>query len=161
MTQDESLTRIGVSLPGKMVGEFDEILKYRGYSSRSEGIRDAIRTYNLNHQWLADSTRARKGAITLVYDFRKSDLLLSISEIRHRYPDLIRTSVQTCVSRTRRVEVLLIQGNGTDLKGLFDLLQSMKGIESVRITTTPVTEETENLPISPVPDDRRLPVGSV
>jgi hypothetical protein len=43
---EKKLMRIGISLPGKLLDKFDKSLLKRGYSSRSEGIRDAIRTYN-------------------------------------------------------------------------------------------------------------------
>ncbi|HML04802.1 MAG TPA: ribbon-helix-helix protein, CopG family, partial [Methanobacterium sp.] len=46
--------RIGVSLPDTLLGKFDEIIEKRGYSSRSEGIRDAIRSYISYYEWMAD-----------------------------------------------------------------------------------------------------------
>jgi len=42
---EQELARIGVSLPENLLEKFDEIITKRGYSSRSEGIRDAIRGY--------------------------------------------------------------------------------------------------------------------
>ncbi|MDD1696360.1 MAG: ribbon-helix-helix protein, CopG family, partial [Methanoregula sp.] len=45
MTMDSDLSRIGISLPSHLLDKFDDIINQRGYSSRSEGIRDAIRTY--------------------------------------------------------------------------------------------------------------------
>jgi len=54
MNADDDLSRIGISLPKSLLDKFDEILNHRGYSSRSEGIRDAIRTYISYYQWMAD-----------------------------------------------------------------------------------------------------------
>ena len=36
-----SMMRISMSLPKKLLADFDEVLKERGYQSRSKGIRDA------------------------------------------------------------------------------------------------------------------------
>jgi metal-responsive CopG/Arc/MetJ family transcriptional regulator len=36
--------RIGISLPENLLNMFDEIILQRGYSSRSEGVRDIIRS---------------------------------------------------------------------------------------------------------------------
>ena len=36
------MMRISMSLPKKLLAEFDEVLKDRGYQSRSKGIRDAL-----------------------------------------------------------------------------------------------------------------------
>ena len=43
MVNESDLSRIGISLPENLLEKFDEIITIRGYSSRSEGIRDAIR----------------------------------------------------------------------------------------------------------------------
>ncbi|TFH46515.1 MAG: ribbon-helix-helix protein, CopG family, partial [ANME-2 cluster archaeon] len=37
---EKDLSRIGVSLPENLLKKFDIIINNRGYSSRSEGIRD-------------------------------------------------------------------------------------------------------------------------
>ena len=49
---EENITRIGVSLPKNLLEEFDNIIRTRGYSSRSEAIRDAIRNYIMEYKWL-------------------------------------------------------------------------------------------------------------
>ncbi|RLI88864.1 MAG: nickel-responsive transcriptional regulator NikR, partial [Archaeoglobales archaeon] len=49
---EEGVTRIGVSLPKNLLNEFDSIIRTRGYSSRSEAIRDAIRNYIAEYKWL-------------------------------------------------------------------------------------------------------------
>ena len=58
--------RIGVSLPEKLLSRFDEIILHRGYSSRSEGIRDAIRNYIVHYEWMSDVQGERVGVISLV-----------------------------------------------------------------------------------------------
>ena len=44
--------RISMSLPKKLLSEFDEVLKDRGYQSRSKGIRDALKDYIVRYQWM-------------------------------------------------------------------------------------------------------------
>jgi len=56
--------RIGISLPENLLNKFDEIIMNRGYSSRSEGIRDAIRNYIVNFEWMSDVEGERVGVIT-------------------------------------------------------------------------------------------------
>lgn len=41
----KGLLNVGISLPDALLDEFDEFIEKRGYSSRSEGIRNAIRSY--------------------------------------------------------------------------------------------------------------------
>lgn len=44
------MIRISMSLPRKLLKEFDEILHDRGYNSRSKGIRDALEDYIIRYQ---------------------------------------------------------------------------------------------------------------
>jgi len=68
---ERKLMRIGVSLPGELLDKFDKTLLKRGYSSRSEGIRDAIRTYNQHYEWMQQIKGKRSATISIVYDCSK------------------------------------------------------------------------------------------
>lgn len=138
MQGDDDLSRIGASLPEHLLEEFDEILKRRGYTSRSEGIRDAIRIYNSNNQWITETADERKGVITVIYDFRNQHLLFSVHDILLNRQDLIRISLRRYISRNRCIEILLVQGGGTQIKELLDELMSLKALEMVKLTVIPL-----------------------
>jgi len=144
MQGDEDLSRIGVSLPEHLLGEFDEILKYRGYSSRSEGIRDAIRIYNSNNQWITETADERKGVVTVIYDFRNPHLFFSVHKILQDQQDLIRISLRRYISGNRCLEILLVQGNGTQIKNLLDHLMALNALEMVKLTIIPPDAPVDN-----------------
>jgi len=135
MIADDDLSRIGISLPKNLLARFDEVLDYRGYSSRSEGIRDAIRTYITYYQWMADVKGDRKGIITIVYNLEQRGLLETITEIQHDHSNIIKTSLHSAVSDTRSLEVILVHGEGSEIKTFAEKLMSQKGVESVKLTT--------------------------
>ena len=56
-----------MSLPKKLLADFDEVLKERGYQSRSKGIRDALQDYIVRHQWMNEMEGERIGIITIIY----------------------------------------------------------------------------------------------
>ena len=119
-----------------------------------------MRIYNLNHQWLTNGTEKRRGAITLVYDYRHGELLTALTALRNSHQNIIEVSVRRAVDKNRTVEVLVVRGSGAQLRGLFDLLTTLKGTESVRITTTTLTGP-QALPPCAVPSDKCLQVGSL
>jgi CopG family nickel-responsive transcriptional regulator len=135
MTMEEDLSRIGISLPKNLLDRFDEILNYRGYSSRSEGIRDAIRTYITYYKWMADVKGEREGVITMVYDHDQRGLLVTITDIQHEFNTIIKASLHSHVTHDRCLEVILVHGDGSQLKALAERLMSQKGVESVKLTT--------------------------
>jgi len=138
MTLETDLSRIGISLPKNLLDRFDEIINARGYSSRSEGIRDAIRTYITYYQWMADVKGEREGVITMVYDHDQRGLLTTITDIQHEYHDIIRASLHSHVTHERCLEVILVHGDGEHLKVLTEKMMALKGVESVKLTTVPI-----------------------
>lgn len=135
MNADDDLSRIGISLPKSLLDKFDEILNHRGYSSRSEGIRDAIRTYISYYQWMADVKGEREGVITMVYDHDQRGLMVTLTDIQHEFHDIVKASLHSHVTHERCLEVVLVHGEGTQLKALAEKLMSQKGVESVKLMT--------------------------
>ncbi|MFH0966529.1 MAG: nickel-responsive transcriptional regulator NikR, partial [Methanobacteriota archaeon] len=132
------LSRIGVSLPSNLLTSFDKILNTRGYSSRSEGIRDAIRSYIRYYKWMEDVTGERQGVITIVYDHHQRGLVAAITDIQHEYMGLIQVSLHSHVTHTRCVEVLLVRGDASKVKEVAERLMAQKGVETVKLTTIPI-----------------------
>ncbi|MDO9539659.1 MAG: nickel-responsive transcriptional regulator NikR [Methanocalculus sp.] len=138
MTGDSELSRIGISLPKNLLDKFDDIINMRGYSSRSEGIRDAIRSYITYYQWMSDVKGERQGVITIVYDHEHRGLIQLLTEIQHDYMSIIQASLHSHVTHERCLEVILLRGDGSDLKAIAERLMAQKGVESVKLTTIPI-----------------------
>ncbi|MCC7566202.1 MAG: nickel-responsive transcriptional regulator NikR [Methanomicrobiaceae archaeon] len=138
MTTDAELSRIGISLPRPLLEKFDEILNMRGYSSRSEGIRDAIRSYITHYQWMSDVRGERQGVITMVYDHDQRGLLQTLTEIQHEYAGIIQASLHSHVTTIKCLEIILVRGDAAQLKSIAERLMSQKGVEAVKLTTIPI-----------------------
>jgi CopG family nickel-responsive transcriptional regulator len=140
MTNDTDLSRIGISLPKNLLDKFDEILRYRGYSSRSEGIRDAIRSYITYYQWMSDVKGERQGVITMVYDHEQRGLLQVLTEIQHEFMNVVQASLHSHVTHDKCLEVILLRGEAEDLKAIAERLMAQKGVVSVKLTTIPTED---------------------
>ncbi len=67
------LIRIGVSMDGRLLARLDQLIAEKGYSNRSEAIRDLIRGELVEQSWEEDDEET-VGTITLVYDHEMGDL---------------------------------------------------------------------------------------
>ena len=112
MTVDSELSRIGISLPKNLLDKFDEIINYRGYSSRSEGIRDAIRSYITYYKWMSDVKGERQGVITMIYDHDQRGLLATLTDIQHEFMEITQATLHSHVTHDRCLEIILIRGDG-------------------------------------------------
>ncbi|WP_048130908.1 MULTISPECIES: nickel-responsive transcriptional regulator NikR [Methanolacinia] len=140
MTHESDLSRIGISLPKNLLDKFDTILEYRGYSSRSEGIRDAIRSYITYYQWMSDVEGERQGVITMVYDHEQRGLLQVLTEIQHEHLDIIQSSLHAHVTHDKCLEIILVRGDAGKIKKIAESLMAQKGVDSVKLTTIPIEE---------------------
>ena len=134
---ERKLMRIRVSMPGELLDKFDETLMKRGYSSRSEGIRDAIRTYNQHYDWMQQIKGKRAATISIVYDCSKKGVSSTLASIQHEYLGLINSSVHFHIEPNLCFEVIILQGEGEKIIELTEKILSLKGVKHSRLTTVP------------------------
>ncbi|NOQ47655.1 MAG: nickel-responsive transcriptional regulator NikR [Methanococcoides sp.] len=138
---EHELMRIGVSLPDNLLNKFDSIIESRGYSSRSEGIRDSIRNYINQYEWMSDIRGRRVGTITIIYDHTKRGLSNTIADIQHDYTDLIKSSVHIHLDHDNCLEVVIFDGEGELVKEMDERLMALKGVKYVKLNTAPPAEK--------------------
>ena len=115
------LTRFGVSLDEELLEPFDALCAVKGYSNRSEAIRDLIRKALVAEEWQqADGQGA--GTLTLVYDHHKNDLARRLTQMQHDEHDIIIATLHVHLDHHNCLEVLI-------LKGVADKLISCKGVK--------------------------------
>jgi len=133
--------RIGVSLPEKLLNKFDEIIYRKGYSSRSEGVRDAIRSYIVNFEWMSDIQGDRVGVITIVYDHSQRGLEDNLFEIQHEFGSMVQSSLHIHLDHDNRLEVVVLKGNGQDVRKAAEMMMALRGVKHVRLTTISMGRE--------------------
>lgn len=138
---DQDLNRIGVSLPENLLKTFDEIILQRGYSSRSEGIRDAIRNYIVNYEWMNDVQGERVGVITIVYSHSQRGLVDNLTEIQHEFGSIIQSSMHVHLDHNNCLEVIILRGDGQEVRKAAETMMALKGVKHVKLTTTSLGKE--------------------
>ncbi len=135
MEPEQELMRIGVSLPDNLLTRFDDILSKRGYSSRSEGIRDAIRSYIRYYEWASEVKGIRIGVISLTYNHEQRGLIDALADIQHEHLDVIRSSMHFHADKTTCLEVITLHGDADEIKAVAEGLMALKGVEHLKLTT--------------------------
>jgi CopG family nickel-responsive transcriptional regulator len=132
---EENITRIGVSLPKNLLEEFDNIIRTRGYSSRSEAIRDAIRSYIMEYKWLEREEGEIVGVVYIIYDHTVKGVSDAIIDIQHEFLDVITTTLHIHLSKDYCLEMILVKGDMKKVKKLVDKAMTIKGVSNVKLIT--------------------------
>jgi CopG family transcriptional regulator, nickel-responsive regulator len=120
------LVRFGISLGEDLLDRFDALVAERGYASRSEAFRDLIRGSLVEEEWRTGGEVA--GAVTLVYDHNKKDLVSRLTDIQHDSHDLILSTQHIHLDHDHCLEIIAVRGRAADVRRLADSLRSVKGV---------------------------------
>lgn len=130
-----NLIRFGVSIPDDLLEKFDALISARGYTNRSEAIRDLIRDRLVEDEWTGvDATVV--GTVTVVYNHEQSDLAQKLTEIQHRKHNLIISAVHVHLDEHNCLEVLIMRGAPSEVKGAAEQLISTRGVKHGKIIMT-------------------------
>jgi CopG family nickel-responsive transcriptional regulator len=121
------LIRFGVSIDGDLLVKFDRLIKEKKYTSRSEAFRDLIRKELVHEQWRGG--REIAGAITLLYDHHKRELVNKLMDIQHDFGRVIISSQHIHLDHDNCLEVITVKGSPAQARKLADSLKSVKGVK--------------------------------
>ncbi|MFH0823938.1 MAG: nickel-responsive transcriptional regulator NikR [Pseudomonadota bacterium] len=136
------LVRFGVSIPGDLLDKFDGLISEKGYTNRSEAIRDLIRDRLVEDQW-TETEHDVVGTVTVVYNHEKSDLAQKLTEIQHQQHNLVISSIHVHLDEHNCLEVLILRGESAKVKKTAELLISTRGVKHGKITMTTTGKELE------------------
>src|SRR4030042_568755 len=134
------LVRFGVSIPDDLLDKFDVLIAEKGYTNRSEAIRDLIRDRLVEDEWGA-SEHDVVGTVTVVYNHEQSDLAQKLTQIQHRQHELVISSLHVHLDQHNCLEVLIMRGRSDDVKKVGQLLISTRGVKHGKITMTTTGQE--------------------
>jgi len=121
------LIRFGVSLEKDLLNKFDRLIKAEDYPNRSEAFRDMIREKLIKTEWQRGDNVA--GAITIVYDHHKKDLLNNLTDIQHDFHDLIISGQHIHLDHNNCLEIIVVKGEPKEIEDLANKLKSAKGVK--------------------------------
>jgi len=84
--------RFGVSIPDELLAKLDKLAKKKGYSNRSEVLRDLIRDRFVDEEWESGNAEV-VGTVTLVYNHHAHDLSDKLADLQHsHFKNIISTT---------------------------------------------------------------------
>jgi CopG family nickel-responsive transcriptional regulator len=122
-----NLFRFGVSLEKTLIDKFDRFIREKNYTNRSEAFRDLIRQELVKKEWIEGDEVA--GAITLIYDHHRKDLLGKITDIQHNFQNLIISTQHVHLDHDNCLEIVAVRGESGAIQRLANTLSSIKGVK--------------------------------
>lgn len=134
------ITRFGVSIDNQLIKKFDTLLTRKGYATRSEAIRDMIRDMLVEQEWEAGD-KETVGTITIVYNHHTRELEHALTDMQHQSFHQIISALHVHLDAHNCLEVLIVKGQGQDIKKIADRLIGTRGVKHGKLTMTTTGKE--------------------
>ncbi|HVQ01676.1 MAG TPA: nickel-responsive transcriptional regulator NikR [Candidatus Thermoplasmatota archaeon] len=131
----DNITRFGVSIEPDLLEKFDRMMKKKGYSNRSEALRDIIREH-LVIEHIKNPSAEVIGTLTMIYDHHAGPLVDRLLEIQHDHYQEILTTTHIHIDHTTCLEVLVLKGKMQNVQKLADTIKALKGIKHGELVIT-------------------------
>jgi len=128
----KDLTRVAISIDRRLMERFDALMDEKGYTNRSEAIRDLIRDALVGQEW--EEGKEVVGTITLVYNHHTRELSDTLTELQHSYYSAIISNLHVHLDEHNCLEVMVVRGKSTDVKAVADKLIGTRGVVHGKLT---------------------------
>jgi len=122
------MDRFTISLDEKLAAAFDELIKQRGYASRSEAVRDMLRTH-LQHS--AEKQNARGSCVanlSYVYNHHERELAERLTSIQHAHHELTVSTMHAHLDHDQCIETVMLKGSVKRVRDFADQIIAERGV---------------------------------
>jgi CopG family nickel-responsive transcriptional regulator len=127
--------RVGVSFEPELLDKFDAMIRKKGYTNRSEAIRDLVRKTIIDES-VAEEKGEVIGTLTIIYDHHEGDVTDKLLHIQHHHHTEISSTTHIHVDEKLCLEVLVVRGRVKKVKDLGDNIKAIKGVKHGELVIT-------------------------
>ena len=122
------MDRFTVSLDAELAVEFDRLIKARGYSNRSEAIRDMLRGQIESYRRERNEARYSVANLSYVYNHHERDLAERLAGVQHEHHDLAVSTMHVHLDHEHCIETVILRGPTAEVREFANALIAERGV---------------------------------
>ena len=130
---------VSMSLTHELLRKLDALIAEKSFSSRSEAIRDAIRTALAEYEVSRWERGTIAATITTISEYGRRDVDERLTRLRHEYDALVTGNMHIHLGSSYCLEVFIAQGAVDDVLTFVGRVRAIRGIQQVKYTVVPIT----------------------
>ena len=131
----DKLIRFGVSMEATLLDKFDRLLGKRGYTNRSEAIRDFVRK-EIVEENIHDGSSDAFGVLSFVYDHHVRELEARLTDFQHDHFKSIISASHVHIDHDNCLEVILLRDKAEKIDRIGSKILSFKGVKHGKLSLT-------------------------
>jgi CopG family nickel-responsive transcriptional regulator len=132
------MERITMSLDEDLARAFDALIAERGYTSRSEAMRDLLRREIEARRSEDDANAHCVASLSYVYNHHERRLADRLMAAQHAHHDLVIATMHVHLDHVHCLETALLKGPAADVRALADRTESERGVRHVQLNLVTV-----------------------
>jgi len=125
------MERFTISLDSELAKEFDALIAERGYSNRSEAVRDLLRAQL--EQWrqaraAGEATAHCVANLSYVYNHHERELAERLMAIQHDHHDLMVSTLHAHLDHENCIETAILRGPTATVRRFAEQLMAERGV---------------------------------
>lgn len=121
------MQRLTITLDDATAAELDAFMAERGYSNRSEAMRDLLRA-GLRETGARGTQGPCMAVVSYIYDHHERDLGRRLMQAQHDHHALGVATLHTHLDHDNCLEVVLLRGTAEAVRGFAQALVSERGV---------------------------------
>ncbi|HEX4261963.1 MAG TPA: nickel-responsive transcriptional regulator NikR [Acetobacteraceae bacterium] len=131
------MQRITITIDDSLLETLDAVVQRRGYSSRSDAVRDIIRDAATKEASSMDAVPC-VAVLGYVYDHETRALAQRLTQALHDHHDLAVAGMHVHLDHESCLEVSVLKGSAAAVRGLADVLTAQRGVRHANLHMVPV-----------------------
>ncbi len=127
------MDRFTISLDEDLATEFDKLIKQRGYTTRSEAVRDILREHLQRGHEARDDKGVCVASLSYVYNHHERELSQRLADIQHEHHDLTVSTTHAHLDHENCLETVLLKGPTKAVRTLAEEIIAERGVRHGRV----------------------------
>ena len=137
------MDRFTISLDENLATAFDDLIKERGYATRSEAVRDILRTHLQHSREQRDAKGACVANLSYVYNHHERELAERLTSIQHAHHELTVSTMHAHLDHDQCIETVMLKGPVKRVREYAEEIIAERGVRHGQVTFIPVEIENE------------------
>ena len=131
------MQRVTFTFDDDLMGEIDRFMVTRGYSNRSEAVRDLTRAGLARGIEVVGETRDCVASLTFVFDPETRELVKRLAAFFRERTDIRATRMQQTLPSGEILEIAALAGETTAVRAFAEAIRAERGVRNGELVIVP------------------------
>ena len=134
------MQRITITIDDDLLETVDKLSERRGYTSRSEALRDIVREAVTQEQSVGAGKAPCFATLSYIYEHETRDLARRLTSAQHHHHDLSVSTLHVHVNDVDCLEVAVLKGTVQEVRSFAEGVISQRGVRLGSLHVMPMTQ---------------------